>query len=76
MNKIKVDWTELQYDIFIIKCLSIFFLFFLLFPCNKKSKQFVIFLFYFFFFVEQILMTADNESHLSYYGNCELDVSF
>ena len=61
MNKIKVDGTELQYDIFIIKCLSIFFYFSCCFHSNKNSKQFVIF--YSIFFFEQILMTADNESH-------------
>ena len=61
MNRIKVDLTELQYDIFIIKCISIFFYFLAVSIVTKKSKQF--FFFILFFFVEQILMTADNESH-------------
>ena len=61
MNKIKVDWTELQYDIFIIKCLSIFFIF-LAVSIVTKHQSSLLFFFLFFFF-EQILMTADNESH-------------
>ena len=63
MNKIKVDWTELQYDIFIIKCLSIFFFIFLAVSIVTKNQSSLLFFILFFFFLKQILMTADNESH-------------
>ena len=54
--------TELQYDIFIIKCLSIFFFIFLAVSIVTKTKA-VCYFFILYFFFEQILMTADNESH-------------
>ena len=65
MNRIKVDWTELQYDIFIIKCISIFVFIFLAVSIVTKNQSSLLFfiLFFFFFFFEQILMTADNEGH-------------
>ena len=62
MNRIKVDRTESQYGIFIIKWIYLYFFIFLAVSIATKNQSSLLF-FILFFFVEQILMIADNESH-------------